>query len=178
MPWLMNGPLVVLAIGAIAAGFVCHHWIEEMVNGSSAQIIAADAEHGTHEGMDLHTIMMIVSSVIALSGIALAWFLHLHKRDVADRIAKSNAQVVRLLENKYYIDEIYHALVVRPLRGLGYAFFVIDQLIIDGLVLLVGTLPKLVGLSFQPTQRGVLQGYGVGMLAGIVLLVLILLFAM
>ena len=50
MPWLMNGPLVLLAIGAVAAGFACHYWIEEMVMGSSARPIRQAVVHGAGHG--------------------------------------------------------------------------------------------------------------------------------
>ena len=56
-------------------------------------------------------------------------------------------------------------------------FFVIDRIIIDGLVALVGFVPRALGLSLRPTQRGMLQGYGLGMAAGIALLLMIVIMA-
>ncbi len=62
MPWWpMNAPLAVLAVGSIAAGFACGHWIEHMIAGSSAAI--------SHEGRghSAHSIVIVASTAIALS---------------------------------------------------------------------------------------------------------------
>ena len=104
-----------------------------------------------------------------------AWYFHYFNRPAADAFARRNAAAVELLENKYYVDEFNDRAVVRPLRAIGYACFVIDQLVIDGLVMFFGVIPRLLGLSVQPAQRGVLQGYGLGMLTGMAVLIVIVL---
>ena len=184
--WLMNGPLVVLAIGAVIAGFACAHWIEEMVLGSTAEPLRVASDHGpTHGehshvhfmGMDVHTVMVWISSILALSGIALAGYFHWINRSSADRLAQRRAGLVRVLANKYYVDELLQAVVVRPLRLLGEVFFVFDRLVIDGLVMAVAWVPRMMGLAVRPAQRGLLQGYGIGMAVGAAGLVLIVVWA-
>ena len=69
-------------------------------------------------------------------------------------------------------------MIVRPLRKIGYACFAVDQLVIDGIVGLVGLAPRLLGLSVQPLQSGALQGYGLSMLAGATLLLALALMVM
>lgn len=189
--WLMNGPLVILAIGALLAGYFGHDWIEHSVHGSSANLnhravhspatmghAAASTGHGnqhTHAslfGMDLHSAMMLISSIIAVTGISLAAYFHWLNRRAADRVAARWSGLVRLLENKYYVDELYDTLIVKPLRMIGYLCFVFDRLVIDGLVLAVGFVPKMAGLAIRPSQSGALQGYGIGMAAGIAVLLL------
>ena len=179
--WLMNGPLVVLAIGALLAGIAAEHWMGEMVQGSSA---AAHHQEAAHDGgavllgMGLHKAMMVVSGLIALAGITTAAHYHWVNRPAADALARRNVELVRLLENKYYVDEFYNAVIVQPLRKLGYLCFVADQLVVEGIVGLVGLAPRLLGLSVQPLQRGALQGYGLGMLAGATLLIVWLIVAL
>ena len=183
--WLMNGPLVVLAVGALLAGVLAGetHWMDGMVQSSTAAAgghgdAAGTQGHATLLGMELHLAMMLISGVIAIAGIGVAAYFHMFNRPAADAVARRNKNVVRLLENKYYVDEIYDATIVKPLRGIGYLCFAVDQLVIDGLVALVGFGPRLLGLSLQPLQRGVLQGYGLAMLAGITLLLAVALMVM
>jgi len=127
-------------------------------------------DHGSH---GVHTIMKIVSGVIALVGIGLAWFFHLHNRKAADEVAWRFPAAVKTLERKYYVDEIYDTLIVKPLHLFGQFLFVLDRLVIEGLASLVGSLPRWVGAGLRPTQHGVLQGYGLGMLGGAAALVLL-----
>ena len=188
MNWLMNGPLLVLAAGSIAAGFLFQARIAEMVNGSlsatpaaavqdAAAHLAADAgadDHGVRIfGLPIHTFMIVLSVIVSLGGIGLAAYFHWLNRAAADRMAAAFPEFVRALQNKYYVDELYEAALVRPLRTLGNLFYVVDRLLIEGLVALVGFLPRLAGLSLQTTQRGFLQGYGLGMAVGVGVVLLI-----
>lgn len=182
MPWLMNAPLLILALGAIVAGYWAEHsgWIEHMVNHSTASVTSHAETGGEHHGpllfgRDLHTMMMFISSTIAVAGILLAAYFHRINRAAADRVADANRSIVRLLENKYWIDELNEALIRKPLHLLGDLLFIFDSLIIDGIVSLVGLVPRLLGQGAQPAQRGVLQGYGLGMAFGIAAAVLVIL---
>jgi NADH-quinone oxidoreductase subunit L len=179
MPWLMNAPLFVLAAGALLAGWCGviggaggeHGWVGRMIEGSTANAHAAlgragMAEQPAAEGAGLHTLMAWVSSLFAVAGIALAAWYHWLNREAADRVAAKWPGVVRVLANKYYVDELYDAAIVRPLRALAGVCYLIDRLIIDGLVAAVAFVPRMLGLSLRPAQRGLLQGYGLGMVAG------------
>lgn len=181
MGLLMNAPLVVLAIGALLAGCVIEFtdWLPlpHMIEHSTA-VIPGSHDAAGHDakllGLDLHLAMQIISGAIALLGIGLAKYLHWLRRDTGDKLAATYPTVVRVLANKYYVDEINDLLIVRPLRFLGEIFYIIDRMIIDGLVALVGLVPRLLGLAGSTTQRGILQGYGLGMAGGTALIVLVL----
>jgi len=176
MSWLMNGPLVILALGALFAGLIWQGWVPEMVKASTAK--AMHPHHIDHDTAHLiHWIMMGVSAVIAVGGIALAAYYHWLNRKAADRIAMRFKRVVNLLENKYWVDEIYDAAIVRPLRLLGEICFIIDRMIIDGLVTLAGFIPRLLGLAIQPSQRGQLQTYGLGMVLGLAVVAVLVVMA-
>ncbi len=173
--WPMNAPLIVLAAGAIFAGLAFKPWVAASVASSSAAAAGAHGDaHPELLGMDLHNLMMVVSGIIAIAGIAVAWFFHLHDRAAADRAAEGLAPVVRLLENKYWVDELYDRVIVRPLWAIGHLLYYADTLIVHSIVILVGWVPRVVGLSVRPTQHGRLQGYGIGMVAGLGVIMLIL----
>ncbi len=205
MPWLMNAPLVALAIGSLLAGVLCYGWVKYQIAGSTAialtpshPVTAPDIHHATtaltpsplgpvmpaHDhhvtlfGLDLHLAMMLISGAISLLGISLAAYFHWFNRPAGARIAAAYPGLVNLLHNKYYVDEINDLLIVRPLRTLGWVCYIIDRMVIDGLVAIVGFLPRVLGLSLQPSQHGQLQGYGLGMVAGTAVILLLVLWSM
>lgn len=177
--WQMNAPLCVLAVGAIAGGFLCHHWMGDMVLASSANPLAHVAEHGgehaahpTLLGMDIHAAVMAISIFCALAGIAIAAYFHLFNRNAAGKVKTSYAALCDMLEHKYFIDEFYDIAIVRPLKLLGMLSHLFDRLIIDGMVALVGIVPRKIGECARKSQAGVLQGYALGMALGLAALLL------
>jgi NADH-quinone oxidoreductase subunit L len=176
--WLMNAPLLVLAAGALFAGWLGEHWTEQMIQASTAASEAHPAHAASLGGFDLHRATMLISSTLALLGIAVAAYYHWINRPAADSLARRWQPLATVLQNKFYVDEFCDAAIVKPLRLIGELCFVFDRLIVEGLVASVGYVPRLLGWSIQPIQSGSMQGYGLGMAAGaaaLVLFVLILL---
>jgi NADH-quinone oxidoreductase subunit L len=100
--------------------------------------------------------------------------LHLKNRAQSERIAKGLQPLTRLLEGKYWIDELYDRVVVQPLHYLGRIFFAFDKAIIDSIVWFVGMVPQVSGTALRLTvQRGYLQGYAATMLFGLLAILLI-----
>ena len=202
-PMLMILPLVVLAIGALVGGWLNHDEGMARFLGQSPSFIASarvlQAQHDGESagGLELaagfgqhvelsarakettqffHLRIMIISGFIALGGIALAYMLHLHNRKAGDALVARYPLLTRVLERKYYVDEIYQAAIVEPLRACGRLFFGIDNRIIDGVVWLIGFVPQGGGFTLKlTTQRGQLQGYALTMLLGVVLILWIVL---
>jgi len=77
--------------------------------------------------------------------------------------------------NKFYFDEVYRRLVVRPLELLAQIAAWLDEWLIDGLVDLVGRTPKEFGALVRPLQGGLVQFYAVAMVVGLVVLLGVLL---
>jgi NADH-quinone oxidoreductase subunit L len=197
---IMILPLFVLAIGAVAAGYLnfpAHHighflgYSPSMIDSYNVATAAyTDPAHPVnpvvfgmandprpeemkHAEHTMHYVFMGISGAIAIAGIALAFLLHLKDRPKADRLALSLEPVARAIENKYWVDELYDAVIVRPLRAIGDAFFAIDRYVVDGLVWLVGFVPQLSGFVMKLSlQRGYLQGYALTMLLGIAVILL------
>ncbi|MCX5661307.1 MAG: NADH-quinone oxidoreductase subunit L [Planctomycetota bacterium] len=178
---LMNLPLIFLAIGALGAGLweSKFGWIHHGIETSSAFLgyipkTASDAG----EAHDIHFTMQLISGSIAIVGIALAAWFHWLNRPAGERVARAFSGLVKVLNNKYYVDELNDALIVRPLRTLADVLFVFDSLIIDGIVQLVGFLPRALGMSLRPSQQGELQGYGLGMAFGAAFVLIVVLWSL
>ena len=139
------------------------------------------ANYGIEEAGGAHahlfTFTMIIGGLFAIAGIALAYLMHLKDRGLADRVAKALGPITYIVEHKFFVDEIYQACIIEPLRMLGRILFAIDKFIVDGIINLLGWIPQLSGFALKLTvQRGYLQGYATVMLFGImVILVLIFL---
>ena len=202
-PLIMIAPLLLLAVGAVLAGFLnfpapglgnfLGHSPSFVAGFHAANADAAQAarphggqpthgeyyvdpvpfgQHGEHH---IHWGVMAVSTLVAGAGIGVAYLMHLRDRRLADRLAEKYAGPVRAIDAKYWIDEMYQAGVVEPLRGLGRAFFAMDRYVVDGLVWLIGFLPAVPGYGLKLTvQRGYLQGYAAAMLFGVAAILLII----
>lgn len=166
----------------------------DVLAGHGAHDAGAHAEghaHGTFLGMDPHAVMYYVSAGVGFIGVLIAAFLHgpkgwqglflgvREKCDVApraDKLANAFGPLTTAARNKYYVDEIYNALITRPLWVLSHIFHLIDQYIVDGIVNLFGALPRWAGKALRPIQSGEMHGYAVGMAGGVaVLLILVVL---
>jgi NADH-quinone oxidoreductase subunit L len=72
-----------------------------------------------------------------------------------------------LSRNKFYIDELYTALFVRPMEGLAWLVRVLDEYLVDGLVDLIAQVPAFVGYLLRPIQNGLVQFYALLMALGL-----------
>jgi NADH-quinone oxidoreductase subunit L len=195
-PAIMILPLVLLALGAIFAGAInlpfggetLSHGLGHFLGNSPSFRLAYDTAVAAYPGAKIdpipfglpgegssHLVAMIVSTVVAAAGVFVAFLLHLKDRAQADKLAASLAPVARAMENKYWVDELYDAAVVTPLRSSGKVFFTLDRFVVDGLVWLVSFVPQLSGLALKvSTQRGYLQGYAVTMILGIAIILAVI----
>lgn len=197
--WAINSVLVILATlatMAIVLYFIDaknHGWVGGLIHDSSAYYASpygrhgdghgAAAEHaqgGAFLGFDPHKAMYVVSGIVGLIGISVAWRLHLHGRTTAaesraDGLVPMLGPIPRWARGKWFVDEFYDWLLRRPLKGLAHVFSAFDKLVIDGFVNLAGFVPRLLASAIRPTQSGVLHGYALGMAWGIALLIAIVL---
>ena len=109
---------------------------------------------------------------MVILGIAAAWLIYNRKPAISDAIERAFPVAHRVLNNKWYVDEIYDACIIRPLRGLGRLFWRFDDYGIDGIIWVVTAIPRGTAWVLQQTfQRGALQGYA---LSGAVAIAIIL----
>jgi NADH-quinone oxidoreductase subunit L len=117
--------------------------------------------------------LMAFSSLVALSGIAVAAYYFLKRRDAARALAEQFPGVHDVLLNKYYVDEIYDATLVQPIRlvsehGLWKG---IDVQVIDGAVNGVAESVRGVSELVRRVQTGSVRAYAASLFLGVVLIV-------
>ncbi|MGE0393028.1 MAG: NADH-quinone oxidoreductase subunit L, partial [Vicinamibacterales bacterium] len=134
----------------------------------------APGEHGgahaaDHEALELT--LMGVSSAIAFAGIGFAAFVWLRRRDIADGAAKSLAPLHRTLLNKYYVDEIYDAAIVKPIHALSRdGLWKADAKVVDGAVNGVASIVNSLAGVLRQLQTGNVRAYAGSLFVGVVLL--------
>ena len=186
--WAINTVLGLLAVLALVAAVTePTHFVEKLVNASTAAMPTEGgvAEAGGHEAAQAvghaessHLTMLVVSGVVGFVGISIAFLLHYVGRTTAAR-SKADAllpvfgPIAIAAQHKWYVDELYDFIIVRPLWVLSHVLFLIDKLVVDGTVNLVGFLPRLAGYAARKQQTGVMHDYAVRMAAGVCLVVLI-----
>jgi NADH-quinone oxidoreductase subunit L len=179
-PPAMALALIVLAVGSVAAGYigiphalgghnVLHAWLEPAFGLHEAAAEGAAAAAEEHASLELR--LMGVSSLIALAGIGIATFIWLRRRDIAASLARSLRPVHTLLLNKYFVDELYDATIVQPIkavshRGLWRGF---DVAVIDGAVNGMGTLVSGSSAVLRRLQTGSVRAYAGSLFLGVVL---------
>ncbi|MEM9661910.1 MAG: NADH-quinone oxidoreductase subunit L [Planctomycetota bacterium] len=145
------------------------------------------AAHGTFLGFDPHKVMYYVSAVVGTFGIGFAAWAHGPRGKVSafiggrteagvcrmDGVARRFGPIPKWAENKWYVDEFYHALFRAPLWVLSLIFWAIDKLLVDGLVNTLGALPRFLGKLARPGQSGILHGYALSMAGGVAVILLI-----
>jgi len=135
-PWVMLVPLLLLAVGAVAAGlvfapsFIGHHE-HEFWRGA---IFTGDHNHVLHESHEVPTWVKWSPLVVTLIGAFVAFWLYVLKEGLAKRLADNKGPLWTFLYNKWFFDELYDLVFVKGAKGLGDLFWKIgDVRIIDGL---------------------------------------------
>jgi NADH-quinone oxidoreductase subunit L len=131
---------------------------------------AAGEHHADPAKESLEITLMATSSVLALVGIGIAYFFFLANPKAADGVAASAAPVHKLLLNKYYVDELYDAIVVQPLKRVSeWALWKrVDAGLIDGIVNGTGTLVRGSSAVLRMTQTGSIRTYAASLFFGVV----------
>jgi NADH-quinone oxidoreductase subunit L len=109
-----------------------------------------------------------------LAGLGLGHQLYRRRPEGATALAARLPRLHSLLEHKYWVDEIYDGLVVRPTRRLseGFLWRVVDVRFIDGLVNLLAGFTKAFSYVFRFVQSGYVQTYALVLVLGVLVLLL------
>ena len=134
-PWVMLVPLLLLSVGAIAAGFVFAPWfIGDHEHGFwRGAIFVAETNHVLHESHSVPTWVKWSPLILTLIGSFAAFWLYVMKEGMARRMADRGGVLHGFLYNKWYFDELYDVVFVKGARAVGDLFWKVgDVKIIDG----------------------------------------------
>jgi NADH-quinone oxidoreductase subunit L len=176
-PWVVTAPLVLLAVPSVLIGYMT---IEPMLFGDFLKdAITVDAARHpamAHLAGEFHgAVAMAVHGLqtlpfwLALSGVVVAWWFYLKQPAIPAAIGKALAPLVKVMENKYYMDAFNEKVLAAGSRALGTGLWkggdtvVIDGVIVNGSARAVG---MLAGLS-RLVQTGHLYWYALVMLLGV-----------
>ncbi|MBC7873407.1 MAG: NADH-quinone oxidoreductase subunit L [Ferruginibacter sp.] len=166
-PALMTVPLIILAILSIVGGFIGIPGVimkgGDKLGEFLSPVIATPAEH--HVSHSTEYILMGLSTALVVVMIIFAWFkFRNYQRTEAAGFGK-------VLENKWYVDELYEKIIVNPLHRLGGFFSsVFDKSVVDGLVNGVGRLVNYGGRQLRLLQSGQVGNYVLLMVVSMVLI--------
>jgi NADH-quinone oxidoreductase subunit L len=129
-PKVMTIPLAILAVLSVVGGWIggarFDHFLEPVMRSPATE---AAAEHGNE------LLLALMSVLVAILGLALAWLMYYRRRDLPAKAAAWFGSVYQLVLNKYYVDEIYNAVFVKPLiAGSNLLWRGIDAGAIDGTI--------------------------------------------
>jgi NADH-quinone oxidoreductase subunit L len=171
-PPAMAIALIVLAVGSVVAGYAGlpgvlggGDWFAHYLEPSfGAMAVEEVVEHG------LEGTLMLVSVAAALLGIGIAFYYFLKNRQAADAMASRFSGLRTLLLNKYYVDEIYDATVVQPIRIVSTdgLWQVVDVKVIDGAVNGVGQTVTGSSALVRRLQTGSVRAYAASVFLGVV----------
>jgi len=168
-PTLMTAPLMVLALGAVVAGYVgipaalggsnaIEHFLEPVYVAESA----AHAEEGEHAVAHLsHAAelgLMAFSVLIAGLGIALAYHLYVRRPKRSEELAANWAGAHRVLTNKYYVDEAYNATVIKGTMSGARGLWAVDRIVVDGAVNGAGWLTRALAWVSHVLDKYIVDG--------------------
>ncbi len=166
-PWTMTLPLVILAVFAITIGWagisesfpviggLLPNFVHEFIGGTLVEL---------PEALPFNIWPLLVSLVVALGGLSLGWLVYRNQKAGAeDPLKIALGPVHSLLKNKYYFDELYNVIFVRPAYWLADTFTnqILDRGIIDGILHFIARIASNVGHVFRNYfDKPVVNGFG------------------
>jgi NADH-quinone oxidoreductase subunit L len=166
-PRIMTIPLMILAVGAVGAGF----WLWPIRN-----LLLQTPRMGEFAEADISHVTLLAASILVVAvGIGMAWLMYYRYPGMAGRWAANLHALYQLSLNKLHLDEIYYAFVVAPLSGLAIACKFLDLQVLDSVIDHLGQIPAFIGQLFRPIQNGLVQFYALAMALGLTVFLIALL---
>ncbi|MFN8286528.1 MAG: NADH-quinone oxidoreductase subunit L [Chitinophagales bacterium] len=173
-PFVITFPLIVLALLAVAGGimgipevFHAQHWLKGFLAPVFEASIPAHAEG--HEGSASTELMLMgIATTVAIVSIVTAYVMYVSKKNMPANDGEESG-IGKLVYHKYYIDELYDTLVVKPLlkaSEIGYS--ILDVLFVDGIVNWSGRISLMFGNQLRKLQSGYIGFYLLAMVISII----------
>lgn len=178
-PPVMTIPLIILAFFSVVAGYIglpvvfgkklnlFGHFLEPVI----------EKGHEAHLSLGTEWSLIFLSIGAALAGILIAYMFYLKRPMIPHRLVSRFPGAYRLLFNKYYVDELYNAVFVKPtVKGSEVIYDHFDLKVIDGALNGSAALANLWGRLLSFFQSGLIKDYALIFLLGVILLLGYLMF--
>jgi len=183
-PASMAAPLMILAFFSIFGGWLAApklvggidhfdaflHPVFAAYAPEAAGAVAETAAEGGSPAMLLIQALTGIPVIVGVLGLLLAWWMYVRSPETPKKLAQSFRGLHTLLVNKYYVDEIYAAAIVRPLLWIStnVLWHVVDERIIDGVVNGTASTLRESGSHLRELQSGNARSYASWVIAGAV----------
>ncbi|MCH7973882.1 MAG: NADH-quinone oxidoreductase subunit L [Bacteroidetes bacterium] len=187
-PKVMTIPLIILGVLSAIGGFIgipalfsgesgnkFEHWLEPIFKNAGNKL----AIYQTHSH-STEIILMIISVVLAITGIMVARNIYLKNPSFADKMKNRFNGVYKILWNKYFVDEFYDRLIVRPIYRFSESVLwkITDAKIIDGVVDGTASLVNSISEKIRKFENGVAQFYALIMTVGVAIALFWIIFSL
>ncbi|HMH14020.1 MAG TPA: NADH-quinone oxidoreductase subunit L [Edaphobacter sp.] len=182
-PWIMLFPLVVLAILSVIGGWVgipiafggkdkAEHFLQPVFNAGVVETATNVASHG------LELALAAISVLVAAFGFFIAYVFYYKKPGTATAFAKKAPALYRLVENKFYVDEIYSAVIVTPLLMFTRIFLggLIDSVLVNGSGKAAGATTRGLSALTSRIQSGNIRSYAGWLALGAAAVLVVMIF--
>jgi NADH-quinone oxidoreductase subunit L len=169
---IMLVPMWILAVFAIGIG-----WFNTPFALALEEFLAPAAGHHEKIGLLLELSVVAISTVVSLFGLLFAWARYVRHEQWPVTIANGFKWLQPALDNKWYVDRVYNAVIVRPILAVaGWFARVFDPKVIDGAVNAVGAVCLDAGGAVRKLQNGAVPTYAFSIFLGVVALLAYFLF--
>lgn len=186
-PRIMTVPLSILAVLSIIGGYVgIPHVLGggnqfekflEPVMGASHAAPSEEIHMSAAHSATTELLLMVLSVALVLFSIYMAYYFYLKNTALAGRMQKSFSGIYRILYGKYFVDELYGAVIVRPLvSGSIFLWKIVDVIFIDGLLNGLAYLVGDISRGLRHIQTGRLRNYVTVFALGVIIIIGIFIF--
>ena len=181
-PKSMTVPLMILAVLSVIGGIVgmphifgvtnyFEHWLEPVMAHAAVEPAGHVLLPATGNA-DVELLLMVISVLLAIGGIWFARTIYNKRPELATSLREKMSGIHNVLLNKYYVDEIYGAVIVRPLVYFSlFLWKVVDVVFIDGIINGLATIYDGVSESLRRVQSGLLRGYATAFVLGVIVII-------
>jgi NADH-quinone oxidoreductase subunit L len=169
-PPVMYIPLVILCVLSVVGGLVGFPIIEggnkfkEFLSPSITTLV-----HQGHASVSFEIVLMAFSMLVAAAGIFTAFKMYIKNPDIPERLVARFPVLYDYVYNKYYVDELYDATVVEPIKnGSDFLWKGVDEKVVDGAVNGSASLVAWLAGHLRKLETGFVQNYALAVLAGVV----------
>jgi NADH-quinone oxidoreductase subunit L len=137
----------------------------------SPSIAHVAAGHEVHHAMSFEITMMLVSMGVAIVGIFLAYKMYIKQPELPEKVTEKVPGLYDLIYHKYYVDELYDATVVEPIKnGSVVLWKEADSKVIDGVVNGTAGFVEKLSSVIRKLETGYVQNYALGILIGVAII--------